>query len=85
MKAVGNNIIFEYFEVHQTESGIFLTKANDADSSGITGKVISVGSGVTSVKVGDTIVIPKLMRTPIDKERGLWSTLESQVLAIIDG
>ena len=85
MKAVGNNIIFEYFEVNQTESGILLTKSHDADSSGITGKVVSVGSGVVSVKVGDTIVIPKLMRTPIDKDRGLWSTLESQVLAIIDG
>lgn len=84
MKAVGSNIIFEYFEVHKTESGFFLTRANDADSSSIIGKVISVGSNVSIVRAGDTIVIPKLMKSPIDVERGLYSTLESQVLAIIE-
>lgn len=84
MRAVGNHIIFEYFEVKERASGFVMPEAIDSQSSSIIGKVVSVGSGVHAVKVGDNIIIPKLMRTPIDKDLGLYSTQENQVFAIID-
>lgn len=83
MKAVGANIIFEYFENKKTDGGVLLLHDTAANESSIVGKVISVGSLVKHVKVGDNIVVPKLMRTPIDMEKGLFLTPEHQVLAII--
>lgn len=85
MKAVGNNIIFQYFENKVTEGGLHLLHDVAANESSIVGKVISVGSAVSFVKVGDNIVIPKLMRVPVDLDEGLYVTQEHQVLGIIDG
>lgn len=85
MKAVGLNIIFEYFETNLTAGGIYTPTSTDANNSSVIGKVVSVGSQVQYVKAGDTIVVPKLMRTPLDADKGLYMTPEHQVLAIIDG
>lgn len=85
MKAVGSNIIFEYFENRMTDGGVLMLHDASANQSSIVGKVVSVGSQVQYVKEGDTIVIPKLMRTPVDMDKGLYITPENQVIAIIDG
>lgn len=84
MKAVADNIIFKYEEIKQTEGGIALLHSNDAKESSIVCDVIAVGSLVDSVKVGDKIIIPKLMKTVVDAESCLFSTKESQVLAIVE-
>lgn len=84
MKAVGNNILFKYKDDGMTEGGIFLTKGADANATALEVEVISVGSLVQYVKKGDKILIPKLMKTPVDLEEGIYSTLESQVLAILE-
>ena len=84
MKAVGSSIIIEYFESNMTEGGIYVAQSVDAHDNSIKAKVISVGSGVFNVKAGETVLIPKLMKTPIDISKGLWTTQENQVLAIID-
>ena len=39
---------------------------------------------ISEMQVGDKIVIPKLMRTVVDSDKFLFSTKESQVLAIIE-
>lgn len=85
MKAVGQSILFKYKAETTTESGIYISSGLDANSTSIKGEVISVGGLVQFVKVGDIVLIPKLMKTPVDLDEGIYTTLEHQVLAIIDG
>lgn len=86
MRAVGQSILFHYEESRSTEGGIYIPQGMDVSgSTSLLVTVISVGSLVQHVKEGDKVLIPKLMKTPVDMEKGIYSTLEHQVLAIIDG
>ena len=84
MKAIGNSILFHYVDEKITEGGIYLTHGVDANTTTIEATVISVGQDVKYVKSGDKVLIPKLMKTPVDMENGIYTTLEHQVLAILD-
>lgn len=84
MKAIGNSILFRYVDEKITEGGIYLTHGVDANTTTIEATVLSVGQDVKYIKSGDKVLIPKLMKTPVDMENGNYTTLEHQVLAILD-
>lgn len=85
IKPIGMNILFEWSDQQFTQGGIALPSGHSAESnsSSIIATVIGVGGLVKHVKVGDKIVIPKLMKTPVDTDKGLYITTEAQVLAIL--
>ena len=85
LKPIGSNILFEWFEQELTEGGILMPTGTSAEakSTSITALVKGVGSQVKHVKVGDRIVLPKLMKTSVIPEKGLYITSEAQVYAVL--
>lgn len=61
IKALGDTVIVEAPEIKEkkSEGGIILTQANDKEAKN-QGVVVSVGEKVTTISVGDTVLISRM-------------------------
>lgn len=95
IKALHDSIIFSFNDaiangrfMEKTESGLYLGFVKEESASAARyGEVIAVGSLVTSVQVGDKILIEPLMWSDAFVIDGVkyWRTVEEKVLAVAEG